>query len=343
MSDFARPTRSDLVARAKGDLNGRLPGADSRLRRSVVGAVATMHAGGLDSTYGYLDGVADQLFADSCTLANLVRKASLVGITPKAATPSAGSIAGADVPNGTIFNRGDGVQYVTTSDQVIGGGVVLVQCSLPGAAGDCDAGVQLTLASPISGVGSVFTVGGDGLSGGFDAEKQSELLARYYQRVRTPPKGGGPGDYIGWALKQPGVTRAWELPLWMGLGTVGLTFVYDDRSDIIPTGDDVAAMQAFIDGIAPMIGTNYVFAPTPYPVDFTITPTPATATVEAAIEAELEDFFFRIATPGGTMLRTQYCQAIGAAAGIVDYLVPTPGGNIVAPAGYLPVPGVFTW
>ena len=40
---FNRPTLSDLIARARGDIETRLPGADSTLRHSVLDVLARMH------------------------------------------------------------------------------------------------------------------------------------------------------------------------------------------------------------------------------------------------------------------------------------------------------------
>ena len=42
---FTRPTLTELIGRSQDDIDARLPGADSRLRRSAVGVLATVHAG----------------------------------------------------------------------------------------------------------------------------------------------------------------------------------------------------------------------------------------------------------------------------------------------------------
>ena len=354
MTSFVRPTRAAIIDRIKSDVNGRVQGADSRVRRSVLGAIATVQGGALDGAYGFQAYAADQVMPDSADDDHLVRWANIWGVTPKGPTPAAGAIANSgstdptDCPAGTVLTRGDGMSYITTVDAVSAGGVVStsVQCQTAGSAGDCDPGVILTVDQPIPGVASAFTVSADGLVDGNDAETPDELLARVLQRIQNPPMGGAQGDYVTWALQVAGVTRAWEYPLRGGLGTVGLTFVFDDRESILPTGDDVAAMQAYLTGPgrAPVTAQVLAFACTLLPVAFTIALQPAgNATVQAAVQAELADLFARSAEPETTLLQSQYELAVGLAAGVTDFTVTAPAGDIVPGAGQLPTLGAITW
>jgi uncharacterized phage protein gp47/JayE len=352
VSGFQRPSRATLIERNKGDLNARLTGADSRLRRSAVGSLATMHAGALDGAYGYLDYVSDQIIPDTADLAHLIRWASFWGVFPKAAVAATGTAAsagvcanGVDIPIGTVLQAGDHSDFVTTTDVVTAGAAadLVVAAVTPGVAGNLAAGVTLTMVSPIGGVSSTFTIDAPGLAGGADPETPAELLARLEQRVQNPPQGGGPGDYVGWALQVPGVTRAWEYPLWMGLGTVGVAFVFDDRMSILPTGGDVTAMQAWLASLAPVTALPVAFAPTADVIAFTIVITPDTPALRAAVTAQLADFFSREATPGGELLASQYELAIGLTEGLTDFVVSVPAGNITPGPGQLPTLGAITW
>jgi uncharacterized phage protein gp47/JayE len=348
MTDFVRPTRSDLITNARNDINARVTGADSRLRRSFLSAIAAMHAGGLDGAYGTLSWIADQVMPDSADSVHLARWASFWGIFPKVATPAAGTATGvctgdADIPLGTVLQRADGFDYATTADTVVVPGAISipVAASAPGSAGSAASGVILTLVSPIVGVDPAFTVAAD--MSGADAETDPELLGRLEARIQNPPKGGGPGDYVAWAEQMAGVTRAWEYPLLMGLGTVGVAFVFDDRVDIFPLVGDVSAMQAWLDGLAPITAAVTAFAPTSLAVPFDIAVTPNTAGVQAAVEAELAALFQREAAPGTVLLLSHIAQTIGESAGVTDYVLTTPSANVAPAAGELPVPGSFTW
>ncbi|WP_181946512.1 baseplate J/gp47 family protein, partial [Klebsiella pneumoniae] len=85
-----------------------------------------------------------------------------------------------------------------------------------------------------AGVNSDGVVADAGISGGADVESVAELLTRLLYRKRNPPTGGALHDYVIWATELPGISRAWAFDCWHGLGTVGLAWVYDQRTDIIP-------------------------------------------------------------------------------------------------------------
>ncbi len=354
---WPRPARSDLIVSSVANINARVTGAAAALRRSFLNAFAKIWAGGLDGAYGALEVVADNAFPDTMDLDHLTRFASLWGVTPKQATAAMGACTSTanctvatDIPIGTVLQRADQTSYVTTADveTVIGQPAVLaIQCEETGAAGTCDAGVVLTLVSPIAGVPSTFAVEAE--MDGNDAETAPELLARVELEIQDPPTGGGPGDYEKWALEMPGVTRAWEYPLMNGLGTVGLTFVFDDREDILPLDADVAAMQAHLDSLAPItVGENpgalIAFACVAQPVAFTIHLTPSNADTKAAATAALQVWMAQNSAPGPiNLLKAQYDQAIQGAAGVTDHAVSVPAGNVAVAAGHFPTLGVVTF
>lgn len=93
----------------------------------------------------------------------------------------------------------------------------------------------------------------------------------------------------------------------------------------------------------PVTAEVYVFAPLRYTVDFTISVTPNTEAVRAAVRAELEDLFAREAEPETPIFKTHYDEAISAADGETDHLVTVPVGNIQPSAGAIPALGVITW
>ena len=175
------------------------------------------------------------------------------------------------------------------------------------------------------------------------------LLGRLLARIRTPPKGGGPGDYEGWALEVEGVTRAWESPNHFGLGTVALFFVLDNQAGtIIPNPAKIAEVQTYLDGKAPItVGGNaghvYAMAPTESPINPTISVTPDTTAIRAAVEAELEDMLYREAEPGGTIYLSQIREAISLAEDEQYHTLTLPAADHAAPAGYLPTLGTVTW
>lgn len=69
-------------------------------------------------------------------------------------------------------------------------------------------------------------------------------------------------DYVRWAREVPGVTRAWVLPMHMGIGTVGVCFVCDAQEDPFPSEEMVQRVQEHIEPLRPAtVKELAVFAP----------------------------------------------------------------------------------
>ena len=348
---FARPPLRELVQRGQADLNGRLTGADSRLRRSVLGVLVTVFMGAVHGLYGYLDYLARQILPDTAEGERPVRWAAIFGVTRKPATLAAGSVVvtgadGAVIEAGAVFQRADGVTYAVQDEVVIAAGqaVVAVAAQAPGVDGVSAAGVQLTLVSPIAGVNSQAVVDADGLTAGADEEDEDQLRDRLLERIAEPPSGGAAHDYRRWTREVAEVTRAWVFPRWMGAGTVGVAFMMDERDDPIPTPDDVLAVQQYLDDLAPVTAEVIVYAPEPEPLDLVISGlSPDTPAVRAAIAAEVGDLLFRVAAPGGGVPISQLREAISTAAEEQDHSLTSPVVSPTAAPGRLLVLGEITY
>lgn len=348
---FDRPTLSALVARDRADINARLPGADARLRHSVLDVLARMHAGGLNDLYAYADWISRQILPDTADAEILARHAARWGILRKAASYAAGTATatgtnGTVIPADTLLSRIDGAQYRVTAEAIIGAGVATIALEAvdAGTGHGMDEDQQLTFVALIAGINAVAIVDAGGIADGADEEDDDSLLYRLLARIQTPPQGGSEADYRLWALAQPGVTRAWPYRNWLGAGTVGLTFVMDGRPDIIPLPADIAAVQAALDDLRPVTADLTVFAPIPEPVDITVLLSPSTAAVRAAVELEIADMFLRDAEPGGTIRRSRLSEAISIAAGENYHSLPIPAADFTASsAAKLPVVGTVSF
>ncbi|WP_176473421.1 baseplate J/gp47 family protein [Sphingopyxis sp. GW247-27LB] len=347
---FNRPTLSGLIERIRADLDSRLPGADARLPASVLDVLARSYAGTASNLYGYVDWLARQILPDTAEAELLGRHAAIWGLTRKAAIGATGSVAltgveGTPVPAGTALIRDDEVEYRTTAAVAIGAGAtsVAVEEVAGGPAGDTATGTVLRFVAPIAGVNAAATVEAPGIAGGAAEEDDEALRARLLTRIRTPPKGGAVGDYEQWTLEFPEVTRAWVFPLWMGAGTVGVTFVLDNRPDILPLPADIEAVDAWLAPLRPVTADVVVFAPEAFPIDLRIKLVPDTADVRAAVVAELDDFFARDAQPGGTIYLSRLREAISIAAGETWHDLQLPELNVEVAPGSLPMLGEVEW
>lgn len=342
---FARPTLSQLVERGRSDIETRMPGADSRLRHSLLDVLARVQAGAVAGLYGYLDWLARQLMPDTAEAEYLARWASIWGIRRKSAVAAEATLTatganGSVIDAGVQLTRADGALFTVKTAATIAAGsaAVAVVALEAGAGGDVLPGTQLTFASPVAGVNAAAIVASAEVAGAAE-EGDESLLSRLLDRIQTPPQGGAESDYVAWALAQPGVTRAWCYPGWMGTGTVGLTFVMDGRDDILPLVDDVAAVQAALDVLRPVTAELFVFAPAAEPVDFEIRLIPDTPDTRAAVLGELADFFSRDAEPGGTIYRSRISEAISLAEGEFRHVVNLPAFDFTANQGRMPMLG----
>lgn len=348
---FQRPTLTELIGRGQDDLNARLPGADSRLRRSVLGVIVTVVMGAINQLYGYIDYLSRQVLPDTADAEYLGRHASSFSVIRKAATVANGDVVatgvnGAVIPAATVLQRADGQTFVTLSAATIvaGQAILSVAAEKAGAAGVTAAGARMTLVSPIAGVTASAVVAAGGLTGGANEESDDLLRGRLLERMRAAPEGGALHDYVRWMKEVTEVTRAWVYPGWMGAGTVGLAFVMDGRVDPIPTTDDVDVVEAYVAAVAPVTAELVVFAPIAQALNLVISGlTPDDPAVEAAIRAEVSDLLFREAQPGGTILLSHLREAISTAAGEQDHVLTSPVANVVLAPGRLAVLGTVTF
>lgn len=347
---FQRPTLNEIIERTFSDITSRLNLKGALLRRSVVGVLARVLAGASHMLHGHLDWIAKQAIPDTAD-EWLPRWAGIWGVIRKDAEYASGEVTftgtvdGTTVPTGTVLRRSDDIEYETTDDATLAGGTATapVQAVLAGSAGNADPGTTLTIINPIANVNSDAAVAVGGIVNGSDAESDDSLRARLLSRIQQPPHGGADFDYETWALEVPGVTRVWVYPLHLGAGTVGITFVRDGDTPIIPDSGEVQAVQDYIDERRPVTAEAIVFAPTAVPLDFEIEVTPPTAAVKAAVEAELKDFIAREAEPGGTLYLSRINEAISIAEGEFDHVLILPAADVVYATGELAVMGTITW
>lgn len=349
---WTRPALQELLDRAQQDYVSRLPLEGAILRRSVVNVLARVQAGAAHMMHGRLEFAARQLFPTSAEAEGVLQWAAIYGLSPNAASFASGTVVltgtdGSVAPAGTILGRADGQRYELDADATIASGTatVAVTALAAGAAGTLTADQPLTFESPITGISSTATVD-ESTQDGTDQESNENLLVRLLERIAYAPQGGAAADYIAWAKLVAGVTRAWAYPQELGAGTVTVRFVRDgdgSGSAIIPSAGEVEAVQDLIDLVRPATANVTVVAPTAVPRDFTISITPDTPTIRAAVAAELADLIRRDVEPGGTLLYSQVTLAVGESPGVTDYEVTSPAGDTNYATGEVPVMGTVTW
>jgi uncharacterized phage protein gp47/JayE len=352
---FERPTLKEIANRIHNDIAGRMRiknavRSASLLGRSVVAVLSRVYAGSCHLLYGFLAWLARQRFVQTMEGEFLDAEGLTYDMARKPADCAAGKAAiagndGAALPAGTVVRRDDGVEYrVTAMEPVAGGtGTADLVAIAAGINGNAASGTTLRLVSPVAGLQTVLTVDAAGLRGGTDIEGDESYRERILDRKREPPHGGNAHDYVQWALQVPGVTRAWCLPLWMGLGTVGVMFARDGDADIIPTEGQCGEVAAHIEPLRPVTAEVFVFPPTPKPIDVTVKISPDTADNRLNVGEELADFIIREGAPGVTLRVSRISEAISAAVGEHHHYLEMPVNDIPVAENELPVLGLVTF
>jgi uncharacterized phage protein gp47/JayE len=179
-------------------------------------------------------------------------------------------------------------------------------------------------------------------------------------RKRYTPQGGAGPDYVQWAADVVGVTRAFVERLWAGAGTVRV-FVFMD--DLYPNGippiDAVARVADFIDTVRPAGAIVTVAAPSPVPINVTISGlNPDTAQERENVLASLREAFQRhsvvagidpnpsnmpfVATPQ-VFSRSWITQAVSNATGEERHTLTAPAVDVPLDPGQTAILGTVTF
>jgi uncharacterized phage protein gp47/JayE len=354
---WTTPLLKDIRGFVRDNIRGSLPGADASIPNSVLRVLSDAQGGLCHLTLQFLDWLALQLLPDTAEAEWLDRHGDIWlvnadgSVGRKVATFSTGTATfigpqfGATVPQYTqLFYAGLGFQTLAEIIADDTGGDAPIQALDPGSAGNLPAGTVISLASSVPNIASAVTV--VSMQGGADTETDDELRARVLQRIREPPMGGDASDYVNWALRVPGVTRAW-CSQEMGIGTVSVRFMMDDlRADNggFPLPGDVDAVEAYINTVRPVsVEDVFVLAPIPYPVNlyFTYLDSDDSST-RAAIQQSLLAVFFERQSPGETWYRAWSDEGVAGAPGVNAYAL-VAADEVMPDKGHMPVLGDITY
>lgn len=359
---FDRPTLTEIDTRIQTDFKTRIDGATSLLRRSILKVQARVYAGACHLLYGYLQYQKDQLFITTSDTENLELHGNEYGVAKKdpvkaTGTATATGTAGIAIPISSELISDNGTSYFTDAEYTIGlTGSVDVNFTAEdyGEAGNDDGGILLYFVSPIASVNSYVTVNSSGIDGGLDEEDDEAYRARILTRKRRAPHGGAYFDYENWALEISGNTRAWAIPEYYGVGTVGLAFVRDDDSSIIPSAAEMATTRAYlVEHTDPLTGLTVGIPVGAEPgllmielqeesLDFTLMVSPNNSTVKAEIESKLEDLILTKGGPGQTIYLSDIDAAISASATEVAHKTIYQTDDLASATNRVPVLGTVT-
>jgi uncharacterized phage protein gp47/JayE len=333
MSNFERPTLDEIYARIKADMESRVNQGGQITKVSILGILSWVFAGAIYLVYGFLAWWSDQLFIGTATDIGRERYGRILNLPRKAATFSTGQVAFTGtaakvVPSGTVFTNVDGYEYSTTEDFTIGTSSSVTASSLLAGALYNTAEATFELANPDADIDSTVTRV-SGFDDGVDLESDDAWDLRLLQRMSNPPASGAPHDYIRWALKVPGVGRAWALDAtaFQGAGTVAVVVATEDLQPV--SAGILTDVETYIDTVKPIPAQVTYYNIVPVPVAHTSNVDPKTADTDAALQTNLEELHDQVAEPGGTLLYSQVLSAY-TALGYTDFTVTAPVANVTS-------------
>ena len=215
------------------------------------------------------------------------------------------------------------------------------------------AGTELTLQSPIVGVDDEVNVDYGEIGGGTNQEVDSELKLRLLDRIQNPIAHFNVAEITAVAKTVAGVTRVFVQEVTPALGQVTIYFMRDNDTNPIPSGAEVADVDAVIQAIRPAntsAANVIVNAPTGVSTDFTFTAlSPNTSTMQTAISANLRQFFDENTSIGVDVDQDAYRSAIFNTVDTVtgdtvtSFTLSAPTGDITITAGQIGILGNVTY
>lgn len=276
------------------------------------------------------------------------------------------SVVGADQPEYNVtsvlptITAADELQYaITGSPASPATGTILlefesatlvVESVEPGDSENQPFDSALQFESPIAGLDDTALVDFDEIGGGADQETLSALRLRLLDRIQNPVAHFNVAEITAVAKSVPGVTRVFVLEITPEVGQVTIYFMRDnDDTGPIPSGSEIAVVDAAIQAIRPAnsdSGDVFVLAPTPVSVNFMFTAlSPDTATMKAAITANLQQFFAERTDVGADVLQDAYRSVIFNTVDpitgdrVVSFTLSTPAGDVTVNAGEIGILG----
>jgi len=169
---------------------------------------------------------------------------------------------------------------------------------------------RVSFATPIAGVDSTAFVDQDAVAGGTDIESDDELRSRMLERIQNPVAMFNTSAIVAQAKTVSGVTQVFVHEMTPEVGQVTIYFIRGNDASPIPDGSEVTTVKNKILEIKPAHTDEddvIVLAPTAVNVTFSFSAlSPNTATMQAAIEANLRAYFLDEGTVGNPITQDEY-------------------------------------
>lgn len=271
--------------------------------------------------------IVEQQFTKTMSEETLVRVGGEYGVIRIAPAFAIGAMDctgtdGLTIPENTVVQHANGVQYRVTAETVIAGvtNVPLIAIQT-GVNGNLTTGEILSFVNPIAGIESNAIVGSVGLTSGADIENLNRFRGRVETRRQQPPMGGKYYDYVQWAkAASVDVTDAWISAHEVQVGQIILRIVTENLSSPIPSPALITVVNDYLQVVKPVEANLLVQAPSELGLNLTFTAlSPNTLDMQAAVDAELDDLLKQEVRSDSILFLNKIRSAISNTPGLSDF------------------------
>lgn len=356
---LAIPTPTELAERFCTYLDGRSFTADDgsvvtldgRAANTFENVLAAVHAMGLYELYLTVRQLAREMFIQTATLDGLLPMlADTWGVRRKGATQASGyavfnaatSTADVVVPAGTQLTTDGSATWSTTAAATVPAGStstsIAVTAAASGAAGNLAANTKLMLVSTVAGISGV-SVDASGLAGGADIEDVEAWRSRILLRVRKRSATGTRAQYEELATDS-GAAYVNVVEGWLGNNTAGIIVLMSGPT--VPTADQIAAIQAYVDANRPVRANVTVVPGAIVPQNLTISLNPDTQSARTLVQAAVASYYASVEM-GGWLYVSALSDAISTVAGEISHFISAPTQDTQLAANQVAALGTITW
>lgn len=286
----------------------------------------------LAQAYVALDQVANKFDLSNLSGDELATRINQrTGLTRNSATYATGvlNITGtATINQGALFQTTGGIQFAATETKAItASGIINIKAVAAGSSGNVPANQITVQTAAIVGITAV--TNNSPTINGFDAETDSALLQRYYDKIQNSDTGSNIAHFKNLVKAYTGVGDAKVFPTWNGNNTVKLVII--DANKQVPSSTLVTEVQTYMDpgieglgnGAAPFGAFTTIAGATALTINVSFTAVKDTNYSDAQrlanVQASIADYFKSIVFNSTSVSYAQIGATILASQGILDY------------------------
>lgn len=257
---------------------------------------------------------------------DLANRCKEFGVYRKDGSKATGQITfsgtdGTTIPEGTLMQTAEGLQFITLEDGTISGGTIAIDIEAMDIGTDYNVPAQAITELPVQLTGVTLISNDLAITGGSAEESDDDLLQRLLLKAQTPAVSGNANHYKSWATEVSGIGDAKVFPLWNGNGTVKVCVIDSNKQPA--NADLVNDVIAHIEANRPIGANVTVEAATALDINIVVTVIRNTnytlEQINTNIQSKISEYLKTIAFKQSYVSYAQIGSCILNSEGVNDY------------------------